>query len=66
MTYGQKLERKIGISSLHNGLSDLRLAKQLDHGKDVKYGNSGLMYSMYVVSSTNNLDGKKYICKSIL
>ena len=44
MTYGQKLEVKIGIGSCYYWSSDLKLAKQSDRGKCVKYGNSGLMY----------------------
>ena len=44
MTYGRKLELKIGIGSCYYWSSDLKLAKQSDRGKGVKYGNSGLMY----------------------
>ena len=44
MTYGRKLELKIGIGSCYYWSSDLKLAKQSDRGKGVKYGNSGPMY----------------------
>ena len=44
MTYGQKLEVKIDIGSRYYWSSDLKLAKQSDCVKGVKYGNSGPMY----------------------
>ena len=49
MAYGQKSEIKIDIGSWYYWSSDLRLTKQLDRGKGVKYGHSSLMYvCMYV------------------
>ena len=44
MTYGQKLDVKIGIGSGYYWSSDLKLGKQSDRGKGVKYGNSCPMY----------------------
>ena len=55
MTYGRKLDVKIGIGNRYYGPSDLKLAKQSDRGKGVKYGNSGPLYK---------LDGEKYIHNS--
>ena len=43
MTYGRKLEVKIGIDNGYYWSSDPKLAKQSDRGKGVKYGNSGPM-----------------------
>ena len=44
MAYGRKLEMKIGIGSRYYWSSDLKLAKQSDRGKGVKYGNPAPMY----------------------
>ena len=51
MTYGQNMEKKIDIGRLDSGSYGPKLANQSDHGKVVKYGNSGLRHTCtrYVV-----------------
>ena len=44
MTCGPELDVKIGIGSCYYWSYDLKLVKQSDHGKGVKYGSSGPMY----------------------
>ena len=44
MTYGPKLDVKIGIGSCYYWSYHLKLVKQSDCGKGVKYGSSGPMY----------------------
>ena len=58
MTYGRKLEVKIGIGSCYYWSPDRKLAEQSYRGKGVKYGKSG---PMYVCSK---LVGEKYIHNS--